>query len=123
MPFIPFQRLLREWATLFAILAMVLGPLSLAVSRGLSAQERVNIAAGLASLPLCAPGDSADGFAAKTSGGACEHCLVGSGATLPVSAFASVPLTFAGLLQSAKIEPSALLAQRRLPPATGPPRA
>ncbi|MFM9975184.1 MAG: hypothetical protein ACKVON_11530 [Beijerinckiaceae bacterium] len=116
-------RLAHEWVILFAILAMVLGPLSLAVSRGLSAQERVNIAAGLASLPLCAPGDSADSLAAKTGAGTCDLCVAGAGAVPSSVASVSALLSFEQILPPLNMQPSALLSQLRLPPATGPPFA
>jgi hypothetical protein len=114
------HRLFREWLALLAVLAMVLGPLSVAVSRGLSAQERVNIAAGLTSLPICIPGDETGGLAAKTSVD-CDHCLPSSGSDKITIILPENALTFEAKLFPADTEPSALLQQLRLPPATGPP--
>jgi hypothetical protein len=116
-----FHKLFREWMALFAILAMVLGPLALLTSRSLAAQERVNVAAGLASLPICAPGDSIDGLSAKTGGGACDHCLPVLGAAPAMAQVQSGACAFAATVFPADTGPSALLRQLRLPPATGPP--
>ncbi len=116
-----FQKLCREWIALVAILAMALGPLALLTSRSLAAQERVNVAAGLASLPVCAPGDSIDGLAAKTGGGACDHCMPALGAAPANVSVQSSSLVFAATLFPTDTGPSALLSQLRLPPATGPP--
>lgn len=114
------KRLCREWIALLAILAMALGPLALATSRGLSARERVNVAAGLQALPLCHPGDAIDGLSGKP-GGACEHCLpvVGSAPAgpLPVAAL----FVLSSRIGPAPGHPSAPPAPIRLPPATGPP--
>jgi hypothetical protein len=115
------HRLLREWVALVAILVMVLGPLALLTSRSLAAQERVNVAAGLSKLPLCAPGDSIHDLSAKTGGGACDHCMPAIGAAPPSLLVGPVPVCFAQVLEPANTAPSALLAQLRLPPATGPP--
>jgi hypothetical protein len=119
----PFSlhRLLREWVALFAILAMVLGPLALATSRSLAAQERVRVAAGLTALPMCTPGDSIDGLNAKTGGGACDHCSSAAPATLPSFISTAEQVLFSECLAPANTAPSALLEQLRLPPATGPP--
>jgi hypothetical protein len=118
---ITLHRLLREWVALFAILAMALGPLALATSRSLAAQQRVNLAAGLTTLPMCTPGDSIDGLNAKTGGGACDHCSSAAPAVVPSLISNAVPVLFCERLAPANTEPSALLAQLRLPPATGPP--
>ena len=115
------SRLLREWVALVAILAMVLGPLALLTSRSLAAQERVNVAAGLATLPLCMPGDGIDHLSAKTGGGACDHCTPALGAAAPSLSVEGAPACFSQVLQPANTTPSALLAQVRLPPSTGPP--
>jgi hypothetical protein len=115
------SRLLREWVALVAILAMALGPLALLTSRSLAAQERVNVAAGLAKLPLCMPGDGIDHLSAKTGGGACDHCIPALGAAPPSLSVEGAPACFSQVLQPANTTPSALLAQLRLPPATGPP--
>ena len=106
---------------LLAILAMVLGPLALLTSRSLAAQERVNVAAGLASMPICAPGDSIDGLSAKTGGGACDHCMPALGGSPPAVMIQPVDVAFAGTVFQANTGPSALLTLRTLPPATGPP--
>ncbi len=115
------QKLLREWLALFAILAMTLGPLALATSRSLAAQDRVNVAAGIAPLPVCVPGDSIDGLSAKTGGALCDHCMPASGPAPASAASRPAPSTFADIAFPAGTGPSALLSQRRLPPATGPP--
>jgi hypothetical protein len=116
-----FHKLFREWMALLAILAMALGPLALLTSRSLAAQERVNVAAGLASLPVCAPGDSIDGLAAKTGGGACDHCMPAHGAAPALIKAQRDVCAFAPAVFPADTCPSALLSQLRLPPATGPP--
>jgi hypothetical protein len=116
-----FRKLFREWMALLAVLAMVLGPLALLTSRSLAAQERVNVAAGLASLPICAPGDSIDGLAAKTGGGACDHCMPAHGTAPVVIETQPGACAFAPAVFPADTGPSALLSQLRLPPATGPP--
>jgi hypothetical protein len=120
MTVLPFHRLFREWLALMAILAMVLAPLSVAVARGLSAQERVNIAAGLASPALCMPGDTSDGLSSKTSV-TCDHCLPSSGSDKITFVLPENDLTFEAKLFAADTEPSSLLQQLQLPPATGPP--
>jgi hypothetical protein len=115
-----FKRLLREWVALLAILAMVLGPLSLAVSRGLSAQERVNVAAGLSSLKVCSPSASEDGLVAQSNID-CDHCLPASGSAKITANFPAPDTIFFADLIPAGEEASLLLLQRQLPPATGPP--
>jgi hypothetical protein len=115
------RTLIREWLVLLAIFAMVLGPLALAVSRSISAESRVQIAAGLKMLPICAPGDAADDLAAKT-GGMCDHCLPGMGDGQPI-----VTVTLAGsstmvvTLKAIQSPPTAQRILFGLPPATGPP--
>jgi hypothetical protein len=116
-----FHKLFREWMALLAILAMVLGPLALLTSRSLAAQERVNVAAGLASLPICVPGDSIDGLSAKTGGGVCDHCMPALGAAPAMALAQPGACAFASTVFPANTGPSALLSQLRLPPATGPP--
>jgi hypothetical protein len=115
------NRLLREWVVLVAILAMVLGPLALGVGRSLAAQERVNVAAGLVPLPLCQSGDAIDGLAAKTGGGACDHCSAALNGPPVFAAAVSLNAVYANVLSPADTAPSTLLAQVSLPPATGPP--
>jgi hypothetical protein len=115
------RRLLREMVVLCAIFAMVLGPLALVTSRSLSAQERVNIAAGLVKIPLCNAGDTNDGLNAKMGGGACDHCISTSPALLSAADGVIAPSVFFEGLDPANTEPSALLKQISLPPATGPP--
>ena len=95
--------------------------MALLTSRSLGAQERVNVAAGLASLPVCAPGDSLDGLAAKTGGGICDHCMPALGAAPAIAQVQPGACTFAAAIFPADTGPSALLSQLRLPPATGPP--
>jgi hypothetical protein len=116
-----FRKLFREWMALLAILAMALGPLALLTSRSLAAQDRVNVAAGLTSLPICAPGDSVDGLAAKTGGGVCDHCMPALGAAPALARITPSACPFAATIFPADTGPSALLSQIRLPPATGPP--
>jgi hypothetical protein len=88
----------------------------------LSAQERVNVAAGLVSLPLCAPGDRTEGLGAK-NGMECDHCLPGSSAVPVLSSHPAAAMDFVGLLQSASQQSLSFLAPIGLPPATGPPSA
>jgi hypothetical protein len=116
-----FHKLFREWMALLAVFAMVLGPLALLTSRSLAAQERVNMAAGLASLPICAPGDSIDGLSAKTGGGVCDHCTSALGTAPAIAMGQPDSCAFASTVFPADTGPSALLSQLRLPPATGPP--
>ncbi len=106
---------------LLAIIAMALGPLALLTSRSLAAQERVNVAAGLASLPICTPGDSIDGLSAKTGGGVCDHCMPALGAAPALTQAQPGACAFAATIFPTDTGPSALLSQLRLPPATGPP--
>ncbi len=117
----PIQRLLRECVALIALFAMVFGPLALATSRSLSAQERINIAAGLATLPICVPGDTLDGLASKTGGGSCDHCLPISGGIIPPLVVVEADIFFSGSLTLPDTRPSAFLAYNPLPPSTGPP--
>jgi hypothetical protein len=114
------QRFLREILAMLAIFAMLLGPLATAVSRGLSAQERVNVAAGLVALPICVTADNTDGLNAKSTPD-CDHCLPAIGAAKITIASFEMPLRFAAILQPESGDPSALLARIQLPPATGPP--
>jgi hypothetical protein len=117
----PIQRLLREWAALAAVFAMVLGPLALATSRSLSAQERISIAAGLAALPVCIAGDTVDGLASKTGGGSCDHCLPTQGGTVPELYPAAADALFACAARLFAERLVAFTAYHPLPPATGPP--
>jgi len=112
-------RLIRECLTLIAIFAVTLGPLGLSVSRGLGAQERVAVAAGTSQLPICAPGDAGDGLPAKMMG--CDLCLPTLAA--PPAASCAMTVDVAVRAAPADTSPSALLAQLRLPPSTGPPSA
>ena len=116
------KKLLGEWVALVVILAMVLGPLALATSRGLEAQERIAIAAGLAELPICAPGDITDGLTGKQGIHACDHCLPQSDALpalLQDAPVRFIPRELQTRLQSGLV----IAAQFSLPPATGPPVA
>jgi hypothetical protein len=115
------RTLIREWMALLAILAMVLGPLALVVNRSITADERVQIVAGLRALPICAPGDAIDDLAAKTGGGICEHCLPGLAGAGPAITHGMVMPTGYVTVHGG----SGVLAVQRaligLPPATGPP--
>ena len=115
------QRLLREWVALVAFLAMVLGPLAVVTSRSLAAQERVHLAAGLISLSMCSAVDASDGQDKKLSVATCDHCLSASPTVFPVVQGNASSMFFSGYLVPGNTEPSAFLAQLRLPPATGPP--
>jgi hypothetical protein len=117
----PIQRLLREWVALMAIFAMVLGPLALATSRSLSAQERIHVAAGLAALPICIAGDTVDGLASKTGGGSCDHCLPIHGGMVPTLCSTGSDAVFAGSAKLPAKSLAAFIAYHPLPPATGPP--
>jgi hypothetical protein len=114
------HRLPRELLAMLAIFAMLLGPLATAVSRGLSAQERVNVAAGLVALPICVTVDNIDGLNSKSTPD-CDHCLPATGSAKITVASFEMPLRFATILQPESGDPSALLARIQLPPATGPP--
>jgi hypothetical protein len=114
------HRCLREFLAILAIFAMLLGPLATAVSRGLSAQERVNVAAGLVALPICVTADNTDGLG-STSTFNCDHCLPAIGSAKLTVASLENPWRFAALIQPDRRDPSALLTQLQLPPATGPP--
>jgi hypothetical protein len=114
------HRILREFLAMLAILAMLLGPLATAVGRGLSAQERVNVAAGLVAMPLCVTADNTDGLNSKSTPD-CDHCLPATGSAKITIASLEVTLRFAALLQPKMQDPSILLARLQLPPATGPP--
>ena len=116
------KKLLGEWVALFAILAMVLGPLALATSRGLGAQERIAIAAGLAELPICTPGNTSDGLTGKQGIHACDHCLPQSDA-LP-ALLQDAPVRFIPREPQTRLKSGfVVLAHISLPPATGPPAA
>jgi hypothetical protein len=114
------QRFLREFLAMLAIFAMLLGPLATVVSRGLSAQERVNVAAGLVALPICVTADNIDGLNSKSTPD-CDHCLPATGSAKITVASFELPLRFAAVLQPKSGDPSARLARMQLPPATGPP--
>jgi hypothetical protein len=115
------HRLASEWVALIAILAFVLGPLSLAVSRGLSAEERVLVAAGLAPLPLCKPGDGIDDLNAKTGGGACDHCTLSDGWQPVPPAVFEMAVAYS-TARFAPVTPRGSPTTLSLPPSTGPPR-
>jgi len=115
-------RLFREWAALLAVLAMSLGPLGLSVGRGLAAQEKIAIAAGLVAPAICQTSDELGG-GTRHPLTACDHCLPALGAAPPCPAPITLHLLFAARTNPADTAPSALLAQLRLPPATGPPQA
>jgi hypothetical protein len=113
-------RLLREWAALIAVLALVLGPLALSVNRGLGASDKVALASGAKPFALCLPGGADP---EKPAGGVdCDHCTAAHGF------MACAPGATAGLrLQTAlSAGPETGLALRplpRAPPARGPPAA
>lgn len=116
------RQFFREWAVIMAVFAMVLAPLGAAVARGLTASHQIAIAAGLAPPPLCEPGE----MKGALTGGpvhACDHCLPALSSAPPCFSAPALPIGFATRLQPADTGPSALLAQLRLPPATGPPSA
>ncbi len=117
-----FRQFFREWAVLLAVFAMVLAPLGSAVARGLAASERVALAAGLIPPPMCLP-DMASGLPAAGQIHACDHCLPALASAPPCPSTVAMPVGFSERLQPADTGPSALLAQLRLPPATGPPLA
>lgn len=119
----PLSRLFREWAALLAVLAMALGPLASGVGRSLAAQERVDVAVGLVAPPLCLPGDAIGDLGAKAGGLLCDHCLPGGAAAPPSLAATAAEPVASCRIDHADTAPSALLAQLRLPPATGPPAA
>jgi hypothetical protein len=116
------HRLARECVALLAVLAFMLGPLSLAVSRGLAAQERILVAAGLAPLPLCQAGDGIDDLNAKTGGGACDHCILADAwQPTPCANTTLAVVYWAGGF--AAIKPRGSPITLALPPSTGPPNA
>jgi hypothetical protein len=118
---ISLQRLFHEWMALIAILAMLLGPLALGVYRSLATQDRIVIAAGLNSLPLCQPGGELDGASGAHTLSSCDHCLPGMAGPLPVMPISHshwhVAMTRFNVIDVA----AALRAATGLPPATGPP--
>ena len=116
------RQFFREWAVVLAVFAMVLAPLGSAVARGLTASEKVAVAAGLTPPPLCLPDDSSEGLT-QSALHACDHCLPVHAAASPSPSTPAVPYAFISRLQPADTGPSALLDQLRLPPATGPPAA
>ncbi len=112
---------MREWLALIAILAFVLGPLALGVSRSLGAQERVAIAAGLMALPLCQPGDALDATGGTHALSSCDQCLPGMAEPLLPTAAASLNVTLQPMRFVLADAATALRAATGLPPATGPP--
>ncbi len=116
------RQFVREWAAILAVFAMVLAPLGTAVARGLTTSDRIAVAAGRIAPPLCIT-DPAAGLPANGALHACDHCIPALSAAPPCPALIAIPLGFAERLQPADTGPSALLAQLRLPPATGPPSA
>ena len=117
-----FRQFFREWAEILAVFAMVLAPLGSAVARSLATSERVALAAGLVPPPMCLP-DMASGLPAAGQVHACDHCLPALSTAPPCPSAVAMPMAFSERLQPADTGPSALLAQLRLPPATGPPSA
>jgi hypothetical protein len=127
MTFRDLQRLLRECATLVALLAMVLGPLALAASRGHGAAEMVAAASGTKPLALCLPGSPdtgpADSAPADTgSGDQCDHCIAGQAFVPPMAGGVARPFRSAAAAVSVA-STSLLAAFPRAPPARGPPTA
>jgi hypothetical protein len=114
------RQFFRDWMAILAVFAMVLAPLGSAVARSLATADHVALAAGLVPPPMCLP-DAASGLPASGPIHACDHCLPALSPAPPCLLAAAVSFTFAERLQPADTGPSALLAQLRLPPSTGPP--
>jgi hypothetical protein len=115
-----FRKLLREWAALVAVLALVLGPLALGVGRSLGAAEKVAIAAGMKPPALCLPGGGDGGSGA--GGPDCDHCTTLQPCAPPLPGDASVKIRMAeGALFPTTV--GTLSAFPRAPPARGPPLA
>jgi hypothetical protein len=113
-------RLLREWAALIAVLALVLGPLALSVNRGLGASDSIAVASGTKPFTLCLPGGADPDQPA--GGFDCDHC------TAAHAFLACAPAATAGLRLKVAHWTGAetQLALRpfpRAPPARGPPTA
>jgi hypothetical protein len=117
----PPKTLLREWVALVALLAMVLGPLAVGVSRSLAAQERVALASGITALPLCQPGDALDATGGVHTLASCDQCLPGLVGPLPGGAPTSLLLAIHPPRFDLADVGSAVRAATGLPPATGPP--
>jgi hypothetical protein len=118
---ISFKSLMHEWLALVAILAMVLGPLALGVSRSLATHKRVAIAAGLSAMPLCQAGDALDATGGPHTLSSCDQCLPGMAGPLP-ALHTTLSLCITGTERFASVDASnALRAATGLPPATGPP--
>jgi hypothetical protein len=122
MTFRDLQRLLRECATLVAVLAMVLGPLALAASRGHGAAEMVAAASGTKPLALCLPGSPDTAPADTGSGDQCDHCIAGQAFVPPMAGGVARPFRSAAAAISVA-STSLLAAFPRAPPARGPPTA
>jgi hypothetical protein len=115
------KHLLREWAALIAVLALVLGPLALGVQRSLGTTDKIAIASGVKPLALCLPG-MPDSDPSSGGGPDCDHCtsaqtfalamLVDGTGTRGTRSNEVVPVTSTHIARSA-----------RAPPARGPPTA
>jgi hypothetical protein len=118
---VALKRLLREWAALIAVLAMVLGPLAMIVVRSHGASGKVAIAAGLKPLALCLPGGMAGGTGGEPMAD-CDHCMPAQIIALaqPFTA-SSAPLPARTTL--ARPQDIRIAAFPRAPPARGPPAA
>jgi hypothetical protein len=117
----PPKTLLREWVVLVALLAMMIGPLAVGVSRSLAAQERVAIASGITALPLCQSGDALNAAGGVHTLSSCDQCLPGMVGPLPSGTPTSLPLAIHPMRFDLADVGSAVRAATGLPPATGPP--
>lgn len=115
------KRLLREWAALVAVLALVLGPLALGVQRSLGTSDRIVLASGAKPLALCLPSmPNAD----PSSGGgqSCDHCTAAQPCVIPALANGvatqSAQSNYIAPVSGVHVAPPA-----RAPPARGPPAA
>lgn len=115
-------KLLREWAALLAVFALVLGPLALTVSRSLGTAEKVAIASGAKPFALCMPGGGSTDPTKPLAKPACDHCTAACSSLLPPIP----PTTALRLAEVVTFVPEAhrdLRAFPRAPPARGPPAA
>jgi hypothetical protein len=113
------HRLVRDWAALLAVLAFVLGPLALGVSRSLGAGEKVAIAAGFKPPSLCLPvGPDGNGG----GGPDCDHCTALQSFVL-IAEGAGPAVLFEGTQAGSEQPPLHAVAFPRAPPARGPPVA
>jgi hypothetical protein len=112
-------RLLREWAALVAVLALVLGPLASGISRSLGTTDQIAIASGAKPFALCMPG----GEGADPAGGPdCNHCTAAMGFFLTGPVLAKSESLDVGLAMATD-DSSKLRPFPRAPPARGTPAA